>query len=133
MAVRLQYVAVQGNGAFPQLLHIHRLTQAAADQPLNFHAAAIFFDAVPGLAAACGRGQHGVFRRYPAPALVPQEGGHVFLHAGGADYPGFTGGNQAAASGGFHKAGLNGTGTGLTRGTKINALHVAKAPYNKQK
>ena len=115
-AIGGEHVAVQRDGALAQLGQIHRLTQGAADEPLNLHTAAILLDAVPGFAPPGRGGQHGVFRRDPALPLIPKEGRDGFLHAGGADHAGLSGGNQAASGGGLHKAGLNGAGTGLHGG-----------------
>ena len=118
-AVSLEHIAVQGDGALAQLGQVNGLTQAAANQALDFNAAAVLLDAVALLALAGGRGQHGVFRRDPALILAPQEGRHALLHRGGADHAGIAGGNQAGARRRADKIGLNGNRTGLLRQSAI--------------
>ena len=122
-AVGGEHIAVQGDGAFAQFGHVHRLTQRAADEPLNLHTAAVLLDAVPGLAPPGGGGQHGVFRRDPALSFVSKKGRNGFFHAGGADDAGLAGGNETASGGGLHKTGLNDAGTGFHGGAAIGTNH----------
>ena len=69
-AVGFQHVAVDGDGTLAQTVAIHCLTQRAADQAADLHAAAILLDAVALLAAAGGGGQHGVFSGQPAAVFI---------------------------------------------------------------
>ena len=135
-AVGLQHIAVQGDGALAQLGQVDGLAQAAADQPLNLHAAAILLDAVALLALTGGRGQHGVFRRDPALPLALEEGRHTLLHRGGADHTRVAGGDQAGACGGTHKIRLNDHGSSLFGQSAINThrffppCHASGACHN---
>jgi len=80
-AVALQNITVDGDGALAQQLHIHRRPKAAANEPLNFRAAAAELQLVHITAAALavGAGQHGVLRRDPAAAGL-HVGRHTLLH-----------------------------------------------------
>ena len=96
-AVRFQHVAVQSDRPLTQGLQVHSLAECPADQPLDFHAPAVLFDAVPLFPFRSGCRQHGILGCHPALAFSLQEGRYRFLHAGGADHPGIARSNQAAA------------------------------------
>ena len=96
-AVRLQHIAVQGNRPLSQRFQVHRLAERTPDQPLDFDAAAIFFNAVTLFPFRRGCRKHGILRRNPSLPFIPQERRHRFLHAGRTDHPGIPRGNQAAA------------------------------------
>ena len=84
--VRLEHVAVQGQGALAERIQIHRRPQGAANQPLDLQGTAALLAPrrLPGRALPGGTGQHAVLGRDPTLALALEEGWHLVLHAGGA-------------------------------------------------
>ena len=89
-AVGLDDVAVEGDLALAQRLHVGDGAQGAADQALDLLAAAGLL-ALRRLAPAAGvggAGQHAVFGGDPALAAAAQEARHAFVQAGGDQHPG---------------------------------------------
>ena len=79
-AIGLKDIHIQNEGPFAKGLQVDCLPERAADQALDFHAAAIQVDAFAGLAiASCAR-KHGVFRGEPAGAGSGKEAGDAVLH-----------------------------------------------------
>src|SRR5690606_35499692 len=86
--VRLQYIAVGGDGALPQRLHVDHCAQRTAYQSLDFEGApALLADG--GLTAAArmaGARQHAVFVGNPAAAGVAQKTRDALLDARSAKH-----------------------------------------------
>ena len=89
-AIGLDDVAIQGQGALPQGLEVHRLAQGAADEALDLQGATplLALGRLAGGALAGGAGQHAVLRRDPAAALTLEKGRDPLLDAGGAQHAG---------------------------------------------
>ena len=101
-SVPLQYVAVDGDGALPQLGHIHAGAEGAADEPLDLGGAGgeLQLAHIPAAPLPVGPGEHGVLRRHPAGALGDVAGGPL-LHAGSAENVGAAAADEAGALGEF--------------------------------
>ena len=128
-AISFQYVAVQGDGPFAQLGHVHSLAQGTANQPLNFHAAAVFFDAVPLFPLSRGSGEHGILRGDPSLSPPLEKGGHAFLHRCGANDPRVARGDKAAAVRCAHKVRLDADVPRLILAATVRAIHVYCLQY----
>ena len=87
-AVRLNDVAVDRDRVLAERLHVHHGTQAAADQALDLHGAALAIGRLATRAAIGGGGQHGVLRRDPALSARLAPARHALLDGGGTEHLG---------------------------------------------
>ena len=125
-AIRLDHIAVDGNGVLAERLHVDDGTQAAADEALDLHGAALTLG-VLALATLTGRcRQHGILCGYPTGlgALAPAR--HALLDGGGTKHARVAELSQARAVGMFHNTTGELDGAQLIGGTAVGAvdLHV---------
>ena len=121
-AVCLNHIAVDGDGVLAERLHVDDGTQAAANEALNLHGAALAVG-VLALAALAGRcRQHGVLRRYPTGlgALAPAR--HTLLDGGGAQHARIAKLGQARTVGVLHDAASKLDGAQLIGGAAVGAI-----------
>ena len=121
-AVGFEHVAVDPQGALAELRQVDDGPQTAADEPLDFDAAAVdLAAAVARLARVGAAGQHAVLGGEPALAGADEERRHGRLDAAGAEDGGAAHAHQDAAGR------LAGVATLKRQGTKLIGTTVVGA------
>ena len=123
-AVALDHIAVDGDGALAQQLHIDGSAEAAADQTLDLSASARQLQLVHIAAAALavGAGQHRVLRRDPAAAGL-HVGRHALLHRGAAQHHGIAALDQHAAFSELDEVGGQLNGAQFIKFSSVSTVH----------
>ncbi len=101
-AICLQHVAIDSDRILAQRTHIANVSQAAANQALNLHTAALAIACLALGAAISGSRQHGVFRRYPAQLRSAAPRRQAVLDGGSAQHARVAKLHQARTQGVFH-------------------------------
>jgi hypothetical protein len=122
-AVGFEHVAVDVDAAFAERLEVDDDPQAAPDQPLDLHPAAVLLALrdVALLAIAGRGGQHRVLGGDPAFAAPHHPARHLLGDRGGADHPRPPHRDQGRAVGAFDEAGVDGDGPDVGRGAVVAA------------
>lgn len=84
-AVGVDDVAVHGHGVFAQSFHVAHGAQAAADETLDLHGAALACGGLTTRTRGGGAGEHCVLGAHPARMGIPAPLGHALLYGGAAN------------------------------------------------